>query len=248
LNSLFEDLMKMMTMIDDTNQALSFWKSRKGIILQIVIVLIPSFLFLRSGNLLLLGILFSVLLAWAGLRLQQLKWFDTGLKRPSNLKNMFLTVIVATILLIFLSYMLRHILTSIIHQDPNLEAFKSVKGNPAALMAGLAVVWVFGAFGEEMLFRGFLINAFYKILPANYFNDRVRWGLSLLVTSILVGFGHSYQGITGIILTGVIGLYFGLIYLKFNHNLWPSILTHGLYDTVAFIMVFSGFNLDQLFK
>ncbi len=61
-------------------------------------------------------------------------------------------------------------------------------------MAGLVVVWVFGAFGEEMLFRGFLINAFYKLLSANYFNDRIRWGLSLLVTSILVGFGHSYQG------------------------------------------------------
>jgi len=229
-------------------QTLSFWKSRKGIILQIIIVLFPSILFLKSGTLLLMGLFFSVFLSWIGLRLQQLNWFDVGLKRLSSFKNVFLMVIVAAVTLILLSYILRHIVTSVAHQEPNLEAFKTLSGSFPALLVGLVVVWTFGAFGEEMLFRGFLINAFYKLLRTNYFNERIRWGLSLLVTSILVGFGHAYQGITGMILTGVIGFCFGLIYLKSDHNLWPSILTHGLYDTVAFFMVYSGFNFDQLFK
>jgi membrane protease YdiL (CAAX protease family) len=231
---------------ENNKQSLSFWKSRKGIILQIVIILFPSILFLRSGSLLLIGISFSVFLSWIGLRLQQLNWFDVGLKRPSNLINVFLTVIVATVALILLTYKLRHIITSITNQEPNLEAFKAVEGNLTALLIGLVIVWIFAAFGEEMLFRGFLINAFYKILPNYYFNDRIRWGLSLLVTSVLVGFGHAYQGITGMILTCLIGFCFGLIYLNSNRNLWPSILTHGLYDTVAFVMVYSGYNLDQL--
>jgi membrane protease YdiL (CAAX protease family) len=133
---------------------------------------------------------------------------------------------------------MRHLLTSVTNQEPNLEAFNALKGNPKALLIGLIVVWTFGAFGEEMLFRCFLINTFYKLLPSNYLNDQIRWGLSLLMTSILVGLGHAYQGLTGMILTGMIGFCFGLIYLKYNHNLWPNILTHGLYDTVAFVMVY----------
>jgi len=237
-----------MTKKENNEQTLSFWKSRKGIILQIVIVIIPSILFLKSGSLLLMGVFFSVFLSWVGLRLQQRNWSDVGLKRPSNLKNVLLTVIVATVALIVLSYILRHIVTLVTNQAPNLEVFNALGGNPAALLIGLVVVWTFGAFGEEMLFRGFLINAFYKLFPTNYFSDRIKWGMSLFVTSILVGFGHAYQGITGMILTGIIGFCFGLIYLYSNHNLWPGILTHGLYDTVAFVMVFSGYNPDQLFK
>ncbi|TMI89257.1 MAG: CPBP family intramembrane metalloprotease [Bacteroidetes bacterium] len=233
---------------ENNQQPLSFWKSRTGILVQIVGVLLPSVLVLRSGNLLLIGVAVSVLLSWAALRLQKLNWRDAGLKRPSNFGKVFLIAIIATVFLIPLSYELRDIVTALTHQQPNLDAFKAIEGNPKALLIGLVVVWVFGAFGEEMLFRGFLMNSFYKLFPENYLNDRIKWGFSLLLTSILVGFGHSYQGITGMILTSIIGFCFGLIYLMSKRNLWPSILTHGFYDTVAFVFMFSGINLDQLFK
>jgi membrane protease YdiL (CAAX protease family) len=229
-------------------QTMSFWNSRKGIMLQIVIVLLPPIFFLKSGSLLLAGLSASVLLSWLGLRLRQLTWPDIGLKRPSNFRNVFLTVILATLAVILLSYTMRHVVTYLTDQEPEIEAFKNIEGNPKALLVGLFIVWTFGAFAEEMFFRGFLINAFYKLLPGHQFNDRLRWGLSLLITSVLVGFGHTYQGITGMILTGLIGFCFGLIYLFSHRNLWPGILTHGLYDTVAFILVYFGINLDQLIK
>jgi len=210
-------------------------------------VLLPSIVFLRSGKLLLVGLFFSVVLSWIGLKLQKQSWAVVGLKKPSNLKKFFFIAIVSTFVLIPLTYALRYIITSLTNQQPNLEAFKAIEGNLTALLLGLAVVWIFGAFAEEMFFRGFLMNSFYKLLPDN-FTDRVRWTLSLTMTSLLVGIGHSYQGITGMILTGIIGFCFGLIYLNSKRNLWPAILTHGLYDTVAFVMIFFGFNLDQLLK
>ncbi len=235
-----------MFLLKKNEQALSFWKSRKGILLQIVVVLLPSAIFLKSGNLLLMGVLFNVALSWIGLKFQQLNWSDVGLKRSSNLKKVFLIVLVAIVILIPVAYILRHIITSLTDMEPDLEAFKALEGNLSSLAIGLVIVWIFAAFGEEMLFRGFLMNTFYKLFP-DYFNDSMKWFLSLLVTSVLVGFGHTYQGITGMILTGLTGFCFGLIYLYSKQNLWPCILTHGLYDTIAFIMVYSGFNLDQLF-
>jgi len=237
----------MITKKEENIRSSSFWKSRPGIMLQVIIILLPSAVLLKSGNLLLAGLLLSVLLAWQGLRLQQLKWTHVGLKRPSCLLKVMIITIIATLALILLSYILRPVITSLTGEAPNLEAFNVLEGNINALLVGLLIVWICGAFGEEMLFRGFMLNALYKILPDHLFNDRIRWGLSLLLTSALTAFGHMYQGITGMILTGIIGFCFGLIYLFSKRNLWPSILTHGLYDTFAFILLFSGFSPDKLF-
>src|SRR6266545_4539100 len=144
----------MITNDENTKQALSFWKTRKGILLQIIIVLIPSILLLKSGRLLLFGLLFSVCLSWVGLRLQRKNWSDVGLKRPSDFKKLFLTAAVSTIVLIPLTYLLRHLIVSVTHHEPNLEAFKDIQGNLLALLMGLVVVWIVAAFGEEMFFRG----------------------------------------------------------------------------------------------
>jgi membrane protease YdiL (CAAX protease family) len=233
---------------EENSQPKSFLKSGKGILLQLIIVLLPSVLLLRSGILLLAGLACSVLLSWLALRLQKLNWPEVGLKQPSSFVMLIPISIIATAILIPLSYGLRSIVTSITHEPPNLEAFKSIQGNPKALLTGLVVVWIFGAFAEEMLFRGFLMNSIYKLFPEKKFSDRLKWTLSLLITSILVGFGHSYQGITGMIITAVVGFCFGLIYLMNKRNLWPSILTHGLYDTTAFVFLFYGFSIDKVFK
>jgi hypothetical protein len=55
-----------------------FWESKKGILLQVLLVLIPPVFFLKSP-LLLLGLFFSTLLAWGMLRLRNKKWKDAGL-------------------------------------------------------------------------------------------------------------------------------------------------------------------------
>lgn len=230
------------------NSKSSFWKSRAGIAIQVAIVLTPSAIFLRSGNLLLLGVLMGVIFSWAGLWLRNLNWTIVGLHRPGSYKKIVVTIILSTLIIIILSYLLRQLVTFLTDEKPNLDSFKAVKGNPAALILGLAVAWLFGAFGEEMLFRGFLLNSFYNLLPDKMLNNKIKWALSLFVTSFIVGIGHVYQGITGMILTGFIGFFFGLVYLFSERNLWSCIFTHGIYDTVAFCMLYSGFNLDQIFR
>lgn len=238
----------MLSNQENDKQPLSFWMTRKGILLQVIIVLIPSALLLKSGTLLLAGLFISLILSTIGLRLRRQTWHDAGLKRPANIGRVLLTAFGWTFALIILTFALRHLVTFMTREGPNLAAFKPVKGNIKGLLMGLAVAWTLGAFGEEMFFRGFLMNAFYRLLPDSHFNDSIKWGVALVVTSVMVGFGHAYQGITGMILTGIIAFGLGLIYLTNKNNLWPGIVTHGLYDTVAFVLVFSGFSLDQLIK
>jgi membrane protease YdiL (CAAX protease family) len=230
------------------NEMHSFWNNQLSIIIQIIIVLVPSLIFLESGNLLLLGVFLGVCFSWVFLRFRKLNWASVGFVKPLNSGKLIITVIVSSVLILILSYFLRQLVTLITNESPNLDAFNAVRGNPKALFLGLLVAWIFGAFCEELLFRGFLLNSFYKLLPEKYLNNILKWTISLFITSILVGIGHSYQGITGMILTAIIGFFFGLVYLLSQRNLWASILTHGLYDSVAFIMLFYGINLDQIFK
>jgi membrane protease YdiL (CAAX protease family) len=100
----------------------------------------------------------------------------------------------------------------------------------------VVLAWTAVAFGEEMMYRAFLINQLGTLLQSN----RLRWTLSLIFSSILFGVIHFYQGPLGIVLTGLTGLLFGLIYLKSSRNLWAVIIAHGLMNTFTFVLLFLG--------
>jgi membrane protease YdiL (CAAX protease family) len=212
--------------------------------LHIVLVLAPSALLLQAGPLLLLGLLLSVAVAWIGMRFQGVSWSDLGLKRPRKPRTLIIVSVVATLCLLPATYALRQVVTAVSSQKPSLDAFRAIEGNPGALLIALVVVWTFAAFGEELLFRGFLMNSFYRLMEGSRLRDWSKWGISLTVTSILVGLGHTYQGVAGMVITGVIGLCFGMLYLCSRRNLWPGILTHGFYDTAAFVLLFLGIRSE----
>jgi len=80
---------------------------------------------------------------------------------------------------------------------------------------------VTAGFCEEFLYRGYLLN-----LAASA--TKSLW-LGLLLSSILFGFAHLYQGRKGILGTTVVGLIFGLIYLA-SRSLLPGQLLHTAMD------------------
>ena len=91
----------------------------------------------------------------------------------------------------------------------------------------IALVWTTNAFGEEMVFRGFLMSRFAAIFGGS----RVAWVVAALAQAVIFGLGHAYQGLAGVIITGVVGLVFGLSYLLARRNLWPVIIAHALINT-----------------
>lgn len=78
-------------------------------------------------------------------------------------------------------------------------------------------------FTEEIIYRGFLIFA---IL---YFFPNVSIWFVLVVAALLFGLAHTYQGISGVIRTGLIGFVFGTIFIGFG-TIFPLILLHFLID------------------
>jgi len=223
------------------NQKRQWRTSKPGLLLQILIVLLPPVFFLENLYLL-LGISCSLLLAWLMLRIQHKTWNDVGLHKPEHLGRLLLITLIATATLLPLSHIVISAVKILSGQSPNLEAFEMLRGNIAALAGGLVIAWIFGAFIEELLLRGFLLNTLYALLAKEGGSHWFPWTLAVFVTSIVTGIGHCYQGIVGMIGTGLIALGFCGIYLMNRRNLWSCILAHGLYDTVGFILVYMGIH------
>ena len=103
----------------------------------------------------------------------------------------------------------------------------------------LAVSWSTAGFGEEIIWRGFLLSGMAKLLGGT----RRAWIAGLIIMMILFGLLHLYQGPVGVISTGLVGLAFGCVYLASGRNLWITIIAHGLMNTVSFLLLFAGFGV-----
>jgi membrane protease YdiL (CAAX protease family) len=77
---------------------------------------------------------------------------------------------------------------------------------------------------EEFLYRGFVMGV---LLHVGWHG----WAV-VMVSSILFGFAHAYQGRSGVIGTTLLGLLFAAIRLAY-HSLVPVMVWHAVVDLVA---------------
>jgi membrane protease YdiL (CAAX protease family) len=120
--------------------------------------------------------------------------------------------------------------------EADISRFNPLEGNLPLLITSVVLAWTAVAFGEEMMYRAFLINQ----LGILFQSKKLRWTLSLVISSIFFGLVHFYEGPLGILLTGLTGLLFGLIYMRSGRNLWVAIIAHGLVNTLTFLLIFFG--------
>ena len=98
-------------------------------------------------------------------------------------------------------------------------------------LLGLAVVWTLAAFGEEMVFRGYVFGRI-----ADLTSTKIA---AVILSTVLFGFGHFYRGPAGVVDACISGLTFALLYAG-TGNLWLPILAHGFTDTLGLVLVFSN--------
>jgi membrane protease YdiL (CAAX protease family) len=175
--------------------------------------------------------------AWISLHLRHLRWRDIGLRRPERWLP-----IIGLALLIGIGYqavdtvLIAPLLQRLTGQSIDLSLFTGLKGNLPALLVFVLVSWTEAAFIEEMFFRGYLLNRFMDVA------GRERWGvtIALLANAVIFGSAHAYQGLSGVLDTGLAGLLLGVLYLLARRNLWLPILAHGILDTVGFLLIYAG--------
>lgn len=177
------------------------------------------------------------LLGWVSLWLRRVGWGGIGLRRPANRDRVTLLGIGTGVLLQVLSeFVTEPAITYFTHQTADMSEFAPLVGNLRLAAVYFLLVWTWAAFGEELTYRGYVLNRAADLGGQTGWS----WVFGLLLVMGLFGFGHSYQGVAGMIDTGIHGLLFGVLYLVAGRNLWACIIAHGVCDTVAIVLVYFG--------
>ena len=136
---------------------------------------------------------FFVALGWISLRRRGLRWRDVGLVPPRPwLATLLLGALAGVGLELFSVFVSEPALARLAGERPDLSDFRPLVGNPRLLLVALVANWLLAAFGEEMAFRGYLLNRFAALGQGT----RGAWWLSLVIVSVVFGAcHHEVQGI-----------------------------------------------------
>jgi len=182
-------------------------------------------------------ILTAVAILSMRLRAAGWNWTLLGFRRPESWRVIVGAALAAATLRILLGDFVVEPAAAAIWPAPALpEAASDIAGNPAYALMMLGVVWSFAAFGEEIAYRGYLLNrgadALGGTMPAFW--------IAAVASAVLFGFGHAYKGPAGIIDSGVAGLILAAAYLVTGRNLWTCVFAHGFIDTFAVAAIYGG--------
>lgn len=117
---------------------------------------------------------------------------------------------------------------------PQASSGLLVEGPSLALNLALSLIlmWSCAAFGEELLFRGYLQSNLERALGGESWRNGV---VAAFVISL--GFGAMHipsQGLYGLIVTAIVGFLLGIFYLAGKRSLFPVVIAHGLINTASF--------------
>lgn len=118
---------------------------------------------------------------------------------------------------------------------PDYTEYNFIRSSIARLIMTIFAAWIIGGFYEEVVFRGYIQN----LLEKRLFKGMGRW-LPIVITSILFGLYHLQQDIVAVIAACLGGLYWSILYKKWNNNLWVSIISHALFDMITLILIYTG--------
>jgi CAAX protease family protein len=119
---------------------------------------------------------------------------------------------------------------------PDVSQFRGLVGNKGLLMFWITLSWSLAAFVEEAAYRGWILTRCAEL--GGY--SRGAWLGGMVVSSALFGLAHAYQGVSGMVATGLTGLLFAGVYLATGRNLWAAIIAHGSLDTTGFVLMYLG--------
>ena len=176
-------------------------------------------------------------LGLVSIRVRDGGWAAMGFKRPASWVRLVLIALAAAALRIILGDLVIEPLAG--HFWPPMVSPAGAEantGNIKSTLVWLLLVWTWAAFGEEVGYRGYLLTRAADLGA----RTTAAYGIGIVVTAVLFGYGHYYKGPAGILDSGVAGLILGAAYMFSGRNLWASILAHGFIDTFGVIALYLG--------
>lgn len=184
-----------------------------------------------------LGILLVAALIFIASRLGLTSFEQMGLDAPEDwLITIALGLLIGTGLSFLSIIVIQPLCEKVTKQPHDLTIVEGVRGSWTKLLSWLVLIWTLVAFGEEILFHGFLISQLVKVLGTGTLAQAVN----VILSTIIFGLAHAYQGRSGTWSTGIIGACLCACFILSGYNLWLPIFVHGAIDTVELILMSRG--------
>ena len=209
----------------------------KPYVVVLIMLIAPIFGFIDRNFVFFFGLTIAFLILWGS----NFDWSRFGIGKKINKKTILKSLLITVLLIIGFDILLDPILVMYLG-DFDLSSLDDVRGNLEGYIALMIVVWVFAAFGEEFLFRGYYMKALAELLG----NSNKSWFLSAIITSIYFGVSHGYQGIVGMVSSFLWAFSIAMIFNRNRENLLLLVLIHGIYDTVGVTLLY--LDKDHIFS
>jgi len=178
---------------------------------------------------------FLIPFIWLVLRVRSERWSTIGFTLPTGaLKLIALGVVAGVFMELFAVYLTTPWISAIFGVEPDYSELSEIQGNIQILAFYLVLSWVLAAFGEEICFRGFLMKRIAQVFGESQW----AWIVSLVLASVLFGWGHTEQGVSGWVQEGISGFLLGVLFFVSRKNLVLPIVAHGVSNSLAFVLIY----------
>jgi membrane protease YdiL (CAAX protease family) len=121
---------------------------------------------------------------------------------------------------------------------PDVETvvdINAMKQNPVYFWLTITLVsFVVAGLREELWRSGFLAGL--RTLFPRTFGSRRGEVLAVFLIAVIFGAAHANMGILAVAMTGVLGIFLGLI-MVFHRSIWPAVLAHGFFDATSMALL-----------
>ena len=181
-----------------------------------------------------------LLYIWAGIRLRGEDFSSLGLKFNLPTWRQGSRIFLLS-LLVFVLAMTGFMIGSIIMvnitgmpQQADMSGYQFLKDNLGLLLLTLAGVYIASSFGEEVIYRGFLINRISEIGKGT----QTAVVIAVILSAVIFGLVHYEWGPMGVVQTFFMGLVLGICYIKLKKRLWILVMAHAYMDTILMIQLY----------
>ena len=185
-----------------------------------------------------------LIFVWLGIKLRGQKWSDFGLTFGRISLKESLRIFLRSLLVCILG-LLGYVLGTLViasitgmPESADMSNYEYLHNNIFMLILTLVGVYIVSSFGEEVIYRAFLINRITELgLDSKY--GKIA---AVIISAAIFGSVHYEWGPTGVVSTALMGLVMGIFYLKFKKKLWILVLAHAYMDTILLVQVYLTSN------
>jgi membrane protease YdiL (CAAX protease family) len=149
------------------------------------------------------------------------RWSLFGIVRPKWITDVLLGLVICSCGAVFRRFVISLLPLSVLKmpRPTDVENLATPEGMPECLL--LLIGFIAMNFAEELVFRGYLIPRFERLMHSTW--------IAVLATTALFASYHVYYGVVGAIDAAAVGCVYAIAFCLLR-RLWPLCLAHALYN------------------